>query len=116
VVFSPRIAPLDPRATKLPLPDDLEGELTALRRVTRDRPQRWGAAQTSRATPLIQYSSCASAKFTEKFGNSASVMDYSRFNYVAQPETTAYLLPIIGVYDYFAIDWATEYPRRQALR
>jgi hypothetical protein len=32
-------------------------------------------------------------------------MDYSRFNYVAQPEDNAYLLPIIGVYDYFAIDW-----------
>jgi hypothetical protein len=32
-------------------------------------------------------------------------MDYSRFNYVAQPGDNAYLLPIIGVYDYFAIDW-----------
>jgi hypothetical protein len=32
-------------------------------------------------------------------------MDYSRFNYVAQPGDNAYLLPIVGVYDYFAIDW-----------
>jgi len=46
-----------------------------------------------------------SREFTEKFGNSTSVMDYSRFNYVAQPGDNAYLLPIIGVYDYFAIDW-----------
>ena len=46
-----------------------------------------------------------SREFTGKFGNSASIMDYSRFNYVAQPGDNAYLLPIIGVYDYFAIDW-----------
>ena len=46
-----------------------------------------------------------SREFTAKFGNSASIMDYSRFNYVAQPGDNAYLLPIVGVYDYFAIDW-----------
>ena len=32
-------------------------------------------------------------------------MDYSRFNYVAQPGDNAHLLPIVGAYDYFAIDW-----------
>jgi hypothetical protein len=46
-----------------------------------------------------------SREFTHKFGNSPSIMDYSRFNYVAQPGDDAYLLPIVGVYDHFAIDW-----------
>ena len=40
-------------------------------------------------------------------------MDYSRFNYVAQPGDNAYLQPKIGVYDYFAIDWATASLRAQ---
>jgi hypothetical protein len=32
-------------------------------------------------------------------------MDYSRFNYVAQPGDNAYLLPRLGPYDHFAIAW-----------
>jgi hypothetical protein len=39
------------------------------------------------------FASRRSREFTEKFGNSASIMDYSRFNYVAQPGDNAYLLP-----------------------
>jgi hypothetical protein len=32
-------------------------------------------------------------------------MDYGRFNYVAQPGDGARLIPIIGPYDYFAVEW-----------
>ena len=39
-----QVGPLDPRAKKLPLPDDLEGELLALRDRPRDRPRARAAA------------------------------------------------------------------------
>jgi hypothetical protein len=44
-------------------------------------------------------------EFTRKNGVEASIMDYGRFNYVAQPGDGARLIPIIGPYDFFAIEW-----------
>ena len=44
-------------------------------------------------------------EFTKKFGVEASIMDYGRFNYVAQPGDGARLIPIIGPYDDFAVEW-----------
>src|SRR6266568_2158253 len=40
-----------------------------------------------------------------QFGNEASIMAYGRFNYVAQPGDGARLIPIIGPYDFFAVQW-----------
>src|SRR5579862_6720075 len=45
------------------------------------------------------------AKFTAENGDEASIMDYGRFNYVAQPGDNARLIPKIGPYDLFAIEW-----------
>jgi hypothetical protein len=50
--------------------------------------------------------------FLEKFGHTPSIMDYARFNYVAQPEDgipVKDLLPRIGDYDYWAIEWGYRY-------
>jgi len=50
--------------------------------------------------------SLRSASFTKKFGTAPSIMDYARFNYVAQPEDKGVaLMPTIGVYDKYAIAW-----------
>ena len=46
------------------------------------------------------------ASFTQQYGTAPSIMDYARFNYVAQPEDTGVaLMPNIGVYDKYAIAW-----------
>jgi len=46
------------------------------------------------------------AAFTQKYGTAPSIMDYARFNYVAQPEDEGVaLMPNIGVYDKYAIAW-----------
>jgi hypothetical protein len=46
------------------------------------------------------------ATFTQKYGTAPSIMDYARFNYIAQPEDTGVaLMPNIGVYDKYAIAW-----------
>ena len=50
--------------------------------------------------------SLRSASFTKKFGTAPSIMDYARFNYVAQPEDKGVsLMPDIGVYDKHSIRW-----------
>ena len=51
--------------------------------------------------------SLRSKTFTSKMGGTApSIMDYARFNYVAQPEDNVTdITPKIGVYDKYAIDW-----------
>lgn len=46
------------------------------------------------------------AAFTQKYGTAPSIMDYARFNYVAQPgDEGVALMPNIGVYDKYAIAW-----------
>jgi len=50
--------------------------------------------------------SLRSAHFTQKMGTAPSIMDYARFNYVAQPEDgDVGLMPDIGTYD----DWSILY-------
>ncbi len=59
----------------------------------------------SHATPV---DSLRSKQWVEKHGHTASIMDYARFNYVAQPEDgvgRAGLFPRINDYDKWAIEW-----------
>tara|TARA_R110002050_G_scaffold203178_1_gene338371 strand:- start:916 stop:3417 length:2502 start_codon:yes stop_codon:yes gene_type:complete len=50
--------------------------------------------------------SLRSASFTQKYGTAPSIMDYARFNYIAQPgDEGVALMPEIGVYDKYAIGW-----------
>tara|TARA_B100000780_G_scaffold74498_1_gene50094 strand:+ start:2237 stop:4687 length:2451 start_codon:yes stop_codon:yes gene_type:complete len=50
--------------------------------------------------------SLRSATFTKKYGTAPSIMDYARFNYIAQPEDKGVaLMPEIGVYDKHAVRW-----------
>jgi hypothetical protein len=54
--------------------------------------------------------SLRSATFTKKYGICPSIMDYARFNYVAQPEDkNVSLMPGIGEYDKYAIMWGYKY-------
>ncbi|MBU2929251.1 zinc-dependent metalloprotease [Winogradskyella psychrotolerans] len=46
------------------------------------------------------------AAFTKEFGTAPSIMDYARFNYIAQPgDEGVALMPDIGTYDKYAISW-----------
>lgn len=50
--------------------------------------------------------SLRSATFTKKFGTAPSIMDYARFNYIAQPgDANVSLMPDVGPYDKYSIAW-----------
>lgn len=99
-----QVAPLDARAETLPFPDELMGEL--LRYVsTHEVGHALGLQHNMKASSSFPVDSLRSASFTAKYGNEASIMDYGRFNYVAQPGDNARLIPMIGPYDEFAIEW-----------
>tara|TARA_R110001592_G_scaffold142306_3_gene364322 strand:- start:4497 stop:6971 length:2475 start_codon:yes stop_codon:yes gene_type:complete len=50
--------------------------------------------------------SLRSAEFTKRMGTAPSLMDYARFNYIAQPEDAGVaLMPEVGVYDKYSIAW-----------
>ncbi|MGB1778098.1 MAG: zinc-dependent metalloprotease [Longimicrobiales bacterium] len=44
-------------------------------------------------------------RFVCEMGVAPSIMDYARFNYVAQPGDDTCLMPLVGPYDKFAIEW-----------
>ncbi|MCL6273639.1 zinc-dependent metalloprotease [Muricauda sp. 2012CJ35-5] len=53
--------------------------------------------------------SLRSAAFTNKYGTAPSIMDYARFNYVAQPgDEGVAMMPNIGVYDKYSIKWGYQ--------
>src|SRR5262249_1262107 len=89
-------SPLDERCKKLPLPDELTGEL--LRYVSaHEVGHTLGLRHNHRASGAYTINQLRDPKFTEKHGSVASIMSYGRFNYVAQPEDKVkQLLPVIA--------------------
>jgi hypothetical protein len=58
------------------------------------------------SSPAYPVDSLRSATFTQQYGTAPSIMDYARFNYVAQPgDEGVALMPNIGPYDKHSIKW-----------
>jgi Met-zincin/Domain of unknown function (DUF5117)/Domain of unknown function (DUF5118) len=102
-----QVGPLDPRARKLPLPDELMGELIQMV-VTHEIGHALGFPHNMKASSLYPLDKLRDAQWLKTMGHTPSLMDYSRFNYVVQPEDRidpALLIPRIGPYDVFATQW-----------
>lgn len=95
---------VDPRARSLPLPDDLMEEL--LQYVgTHEIGHALGLRHNFKAHAAYTVQQLRDPAWTTRWGTSASIMSYARFNYVAQPGDGAALMPKFGPYDHFAIQW-----------
>ena len=95
----------DPRARTLPLPDSLMGLLLAYV-ANHEVGHSLGLRHNMVASAYYPVDSLRSRSFTCRVkGTSPSIMDYARYNYVAQPADSACLMQGIGPYDYYAIDW-----------
>ena len=99
--------PLDKRAATLPLPDDLMGRLIEYV-VAHEVGHTLGFQHNMKASSMYPASKVRDAQFLKTMGHTPTLMDYSRFNYVVQPEDKidpADLIPKIGPYDKWATMW-----------
>jgi hypothetical protein len=100
-------AAVDPGARKMRFDDSLMGDLVRFvssHEVGHTLGLRHNMGSSSK-TPVEKL---RDKKWVEEHGHTASIMDYARFNYVAQPEDNISrkgLYPRIGEYDLWAIEW-----------
>ena len=98
---------VDPRARKPKFDDELMGQL--IRFVSsHEIGHTLGLRHNMGASFATPVDSLRSKAWVEKYGHTASIMDYARFNYVAQPEDNiaeAGIFPRINDYDLWAIEW-----------
>ncbi|MGF1669995.1 MAG: zinc-dependent metalloprotease, partial [Balneolaceae bacterium] len=95
----------NPKARSLKQDLDLIGE--AIRQViAHEIGHALGLPHNMKANSSYPVDSLRSPTFTEEFGVSASVMDYARQNYIAQPgDGVERFIRKIGPYDKYAINW-----------
>ncbi len=103
--FFVQTAAINPEAQMVGFKDEVMGELVKFVSShevghTLGLPHNMGSSSAYKVDDL------RNPEFTKKYGTAPSIMDYARFNYVAQPEDKGVaLMPNIGVYDKHAIKW-----------
>jgi len=100
-------SPNDERARKIEFDDKLMGEL--IRFVSsHEVGHTLGLRHNFGSSSTVPVEKLRDKKWLEKNGHTPSIMDYARFNYVAQPEDNigdSGIMPRIGDYDNWAIEW-----------
>lgn len=99
---------VDPRARTPEFDDELMGNL--IRFVSsHEVGHTLGLMHNFGSSSTVPVEKLRDKEWVEKHGHTPSIMDYARFNYVAQPEDNISekgLFPRIGDYDIWAIKWA----------
>ncbi|MFM8592505.1 MAG: zinc-dependent metalloprotease [Sphingomonadales bacterium] len=99
--------PLDVRAQQMVFPDSLMGQL--IRFVSsHEVGHTLGLRHNYGSSSSVPVDNLRNKAWVEANGHTPSIMDYARFNYVAQPEdgiAEKGLFPRIGDYDNWAIEW-----------
>lgn len=104
-------SPNDPRARKMKFSDELMGEL--IRFVSsHEVGHTLGLRHNMGSSSCTPVEKLRDKDWLEKHGHTNSIMDYARFNYVAQPEdhvSISGIMPRINDYDKWAIKWGYTY-------
>lgn len=109
--YMTQCGPLDKRARSMKFDDELMGEL--IRFVSsHEVGHTLGLRHNMGASHMTPVEKLRDKAWVEEHGHTASIMDYARFNYVAQPEdgiSEKGLFPRVNDYDKWAIKWGYQY-------
>lgn len=99
-------AQIDPRVRSKKMPEEIINESLSYA-FAHEIGHTLGLMHNMAASAAYPVDSLRSVSFTNKYGTTPSIMDYARFNYVAQPSDKGVRLspPDVGVYDLYAIKW-----------
>lgn len=102
---------VDKRAQKMQFDDELMGQL--IRFVSsHEVGHTLGLRHNFGSSATVPVENLRDKEWVEANGHTPSIMDYARFNYVAQPEDNISekgLFPRIGIYDEWSIEWGYRY-------
>lgn len=100
-------APLDTAARSFPLGEEQMGNMIRMI-ISHEVGHAIGLTHNFGGTSGFSADQLRNADFLKTNGHTASIMDYTRLNYVVQPEdgiAPELLIPRIGVYDEWAVEW-----------
>ncbi|WP_273443988.1 zinc-dependent metalloprotease [Neolewinella agarilytica] len=99
----------NPKARTLDTPEEEIGEM--MRRViSHEIGHALGLPHNMKASYAYPVDSLRSATFTNKWGLATTIMDYTRYNYVAQPgDEGVRWVRMLGPYDIYSINWGYRY-------
>ncbi|NEV92749.1 zinc-dependent metalloprotease [Psychroflexus sp. YR1-1] len=99
----------NPKARTLDTPEEEIGEM--MRRViSHEVGHALGLPHNMKASSAYPVDSLRSGSFTQKMGIAATIMDYARYNYIAQPgDENIRFVRQLGPYDDYAIEWGYRY-------
>ena len=99
----------NPKARSLNTPEEEIGEM--MRRViSHEIGHALGLPHNMKASSAYAVDSLRSGNFSQKYGIATTIMDYARYNYVAQPgDENIRFVRQLGPYDDYAIEWGYRY-------
>lgn len=99
----------NPSARTLNTPEEEIGEMMAMV-IAHEVGHALGLPHNMKASSAYPVDSLRSGHFTQEFGLAATIMDYARYNYVAQPgDQNIRFIRQFGPYDHYAINWGYRY-------